>query len=196
MIDLRKGEPGDSSYWASERGFVRRFGLVGRPRVGGESRSSDDGWRGVIDRSLHGAAGETASDGSFESGKLGDRNTKATRQQVVRKSQEERNCLLLRFPVIDLIYGQGGQARNEIEGQRWSRCCPIRGMGRGVLRDDANHRCGMQARTRFWASLDGWPGTFRPSGFKQTQIPFVMANLVGPLPLSQRNHKYRRVMAA
>lgn len=55
---------------------------------------------------------------------------------------------------------------------------------RGGVLHDANHRCGMQVRTRFWASLDGWPGTFRPSGFKQTQIPsgpYVMAILVGPL---------------
>lgn len=42
--------------------------------------------------------------------------------------------------------------------------------------------CGMQVRTRFWASLDGWPGTFRPSGFKQTQIPLVKAIPVGPFP--------------
>lgn len=49
-----------------------------------------------------------------------------------------------------------------------------------------------KVRTRFWASLDGWPGTFRPSGFKQTQIPFVMAIPVGPFPSpkthSQKSH--------
>lgn len=61
----------------------------------------------------------------------------------------------------------------------------VRSQGQGLegYTHDANHRCGMQVRTRFWASLDGWPGTFRPSGFKQTQIPsgpFVMAILVGP----------------
>lgn len=53
-----------------------------------------------------------------------------------------------------------------------------------------------KVRTRFWASLDGWPGTFRPSGFKQTQIPFVMAIPVGPFPSPKTHSHHRRVMAA
>jgi hypothetical protein len=57
--------------------------------------------------------------------------------------------------------------------------------------------CGMQARTRSGQASMGWPGTFRPSGFKQTQIPFVMAILVGP-PRSPYAliTEQRRVMAA
>lgn len=53
-----------------------------------------------------------------------------------------------------------------------------------------------KVRTRFWASLDGWPGTFRPSGFKQTQIPLVMAIPVGPFPSPKPRSHLRRVMAA
>lgn len=55
--------------------------------------------------------------------------------------------------------------------------------------------CGMQVRTRSGQASMGWPGTFRPSGLKQTQIPPVMAILVGPsccadaLP-SQKSHSW------
>lgn len=59
--------------------------------------------------------------------------------------------------------------------------------------DDANHRLWNAGPDPFWASFDGWPGTFRPSGFKQTQIPFVMTIPVGPsrspdAPSSQKSH--------